>query len=94
MSKVTAKDLNDQLLLMPLGVISEQSRSILDKCDKHLKHSIGMVNIYKFNSEKVLMINKKSLYMRWFDTLDIAIDFCLDKYKSIAMCKQGELFNE
>lgn len=92
MSKNTATEMNSFFLNMPDKVLKEQAQTILDKSNKELRHSIGIVNIYQMPT-LVLSINKESLKMKWFDTEQEAVDYYLDLFGITKEYKQTDLFS-
>jgi hypothetical protein len=71
----------------------EQSKHLLENAKDLIIHEINKLKIFKMNGH-FEVINSESLSIKFFDTEQESIDFCLDIYPNSFFNKQKCLFED
>lgn len=89
----TAKELQDTWFYIPAHMQKRQINHLLENCKQYIVHEINKLIIFKW-SDHCQVINTESLILKYFDTEQEAMDFCLDVYKDSGISDQLNLFEK
>lgn len=71
----------------------EQAKHMLENATKYIIHDINKLVIFKMNGH-FEVINKESLVVKFYDTEQECINFCLDVYTNSFFNTQNNLFEQ
>lgn len=71
----------------------EQAKHLLENCKNIMFHEIGKLKCFKLNGH-IEVINAESLVLKFFDTEQEAVDYCLDFYHDIKINEQTTIFGD
>lgn len=87
----TAKELQDTWFYIPEYMKKRQINHLLENCRQYIVHEVGKLVVYKWNGH-CQVINSESFLMKYFDTEQEAMDFCLDVFSDTKIASQLDLF--
>ncbi len=86
-----AKDLESTWSFIPDYAKRSQAKHLLKNAKKHIIHEVNKLKVFMW-SEHFEVINEETFFVKFFDTEEEAINYCLDVYKNTKINTQSELF--
>jgi hypothetical protein len=86
-----AKDLESTWSFMSDYAKKNQAKHLLENGKKHIIHEVNKLKIFMF-SNHFEVINEETYFVKFFDTEEEAVNYCLDVYKETKINAQLEFF--
>jgi hypothetical protein len=87
-----AKDLEKTWFYFSEKVKKDQANHLLTKCKDYICHEVGKLKVFKwkFHCE---VVNEESKKIKFFNTEEEAINYCLDVYPETKINEQTTIFD-
>ena len=88
----TAKELEKTWYYFSESAKIDQARHLLVKCKDLIIHEVGKLKVFKMNGH-IEVVNEESFVLKFFDTEEEAINYCLDVYPETNINEQTTIFD-
>lgn len=77
---ITAKYLQNLWEHIPEKAKKEQINHLLKNCKENINHTVNKLTVFEISESHFEVINTESFKVKFFDTKEEALNYCLDFY--------------